>query len=85
MAQFKDCKFQGSTVVLDGHEYLRCEFSQSKIVVTRGNFSLHDCSFDSCEFEFGGEAANVKALVMGLMSQSSGKTEPTDSGVKNHG
>jgi hypothetical protein len=85
MAQFKDCKFHGTTVVLDGHEYLRCEFSESKIVLTRGNFSLRDCSFDICEFEFGGEAANIKALVVGLMHQSSGKTEPTDSGAKNHG
>ena len=85
MAQFKDCKFQGTTVVLDGHEYLRCEFSRSKIVLTHGNFSLRDCSFDGCEFEFGGEAANIKALVVGLMNQSPGKMAPTDSGAKNHG
>lgn len=71
MAQFTDCKFHGTTVVLDGHEYLRCEFSQSKIVVTRGNFSLRNCSFDSCEFEFGGEAANIRDLVIGLLNQPS--------------
>jgi len=42
MAQFKDCKFHGTTVVLDGHEYLRCEFSESKIEkgLKRGQFLI---------------------------------------------
>jgi hypothetical protein len=70
MAQFVDCSFEGATVVLDGNEYLRCKFLRCRVVVTRGNFSLRDSSFDSCNFEFGGEAANIKTLVLSLMNQA---------------
>ena len=69
MSTFTDCEFQGSTVVLDGNEYIRCKFTNCRVVVTRGNFRLEDSSFDSCAFEFGGEAENIKHLVMGLVGQ----------------
>ena len=69
MAQFVDCKFEGTTIVLDGNEYLRCQFHHCRIVVTRGNFSLRDCAFDGCTFDFGGEAANIRDLVLGLVNQ----------------
>ena len=70
MSQFTDCAFDGSTVVLDGNEYLRCRFRHSRIVVTRGNFSLRESSFDTCTFEFGGEAENIKTLVLSLLDQT---------------
>lgn len=69
MATYNKCKFEGTTVVLDGNEYTECEFHNSKIVLTRGNFSLRKCTFNRCEFEFGGEAANIKNIVEGLLSQ----------------
>lgn len=69
MAQFIECAFEGSTVVLDGNEYIRCKFFQSRIVITRGNFILKDSNFDSCTFEFGGEAENIRSLVLGLLDQ----------------
>lgn len=69
MAQFVDCKFEGTTIVLDGNEYLRCQFYHCRIVVTRGNFSLRNCAFDDCTFDFGGEAANIRDLVLGLVNQ----------------
>ncbi len=75
MAQFVDCVFEGSTVVLDGNEYLRTRFLRCRVVVTRGNFSLRECSFDSCNFEFGGEAENIRTLVLGLVNQSQGATQ----------
>jgi hypothetical protein len=74
MAKYVDCGFEGTTVVLDGHEYTRTKFFRCRIVVTRGNFSLEDCTFDTCAFEFGGEAANIRNLVMGLVQQSSPTT-----------
>ncbi len=69
MAKFEDCTFEKSTVVLDGNVHIRCRFINSRIVVTKGNFSLNDCSFDSCSFEFGGEAANIRNLVLELINQ----------------
>lgn len=69
MSQFTDCTFQGSTVVLNGNEYVGCKFFQCRIVITRGNFTLKDTGFDSCTFEFGGEAANIRNLVLGLINQ----------------
>ena len=69
MAKFVNSKISGTTVVLDGNEYVGVVFFQCRVVVTRGNFSLKECSFESCEFEFGGEAKNIKDLVFGLVNQ----------------
>ena len=77
MSQFVDCTFQGSTVVLDGNEYSRTHFIQCRIVITRGNFSLIECSFDTCNFEFGGEAENIRSLVLGLIHQSQTPVDST--------
>lgn len=73
MATFRDCAFTGTTVILDGNEYEKCNFMKCKIIVTRGNFSLRHSTFDSCNFEFGGEAANIRDLVMGLISPNNKK------------
>lgn len=66
MANFTDCKFEGTTVVLDGNEYVGCQFKKCRVVVTRGNFRLENSGFDSCSFEFGGEAAIVVLIFFGL-------------------
>lgn len=71
MAKLTDCSFNGTTVVLDGNEYIRCKFLNCRIVLTRGNFSLIDSEFDGCSFEFGGEAANIRNIAIGLMNQAS--------------
>lgn len=69
MAQFIGCKFINSTEVLDGKEYRDCEFTNCRIVITRGNFSIVGCIFSGCVFEFGGEAANIRSVVMMLLKQ----------------
>jgi hypothetical protein len=69
MANFIDSSFEGQTIVLDGNEYLRCRFLHCRVVVTRGNFSLSECTFDTCNFEFGGEAENIRTLVISLRNQ----------------
>jgi hypothetical protein len=69
MANFIDSSFEGQTIVLDGNEYLRCRFLRCRVVVTRGNFSLSECTFDTCNFEFGGEAENIRTLVISLRNQ----------------
>ena len=69
MAKFQKCRFEKSTVVLDGNEYIDTAFVECRVVITRGNFSLQGCSFDRCNFEFGGEAENIKNLVLGLVQQ----------------
>jgi hypothetical protein len=71
MAKFQDCTFENSTVVLDGNEHIKCKFINSRIIITRGNFTLDQCSFDGCNFEFGGEAANIRNIVLGLINQPS--------------
>ncbi len=73
MAIFNDCILSGQTVILDGNEYNGCKFINSKIIVTRGNYSLKNCRFSGCNFEFGGEAANIKKLVMDLLNQRTTK------------
>ena len=86
MAQYVDCKFEGTTIVLDGNEYLRCHFLRSRVVVTRGNFSLRNCSFDDCSFDFGGEAANIRDLVLGLVNQPNpSKGSSSSNGGRSHG
>ena len=69
MSTYKGCSFKGTTVILDGNEYSECIFKECKVIVTRGNFSLKNSKFDGCNFEFGGEAANIRDLVTGLIGQ----------------
>jgi hypothetical protein len=71
MARFLSSVISGSTIVLDGNEYIGCTFQSCRIVVTRGNFSLKNCVFDGCKFEFGGEAENIRSLVLRLLNQTS--------------
>ncbi len=73
MGLFKNCIFRGQRFVLDGHEYTECEFKECIIVVTRGNFVLKDTVFSSCTFEFGGEAENIKNMVLGILENEGGK------------
>lgn len=76
MARFQTCEFLNSTVVLDGNEYIDTVFLQCRVIITRGNFSLKGCKFEGCEFEFGGEAENIKNLVLGLVNQPVTKPSP---------
>ncbi len=78
MAKFQGCTLDNSTVVLDGNEYIKCKFINSRIVITRGNFTLDQCSFDGCNFEFGGEAANIRNIVLGLINQPSSSKPQTE-------
>ena len=68
---YQNSSFVGTTIVLDGNEYNKCSFKKCKIVVTKGNFSLHNSTFDECIFEFGGEADNIKTLLVGLLNLES--------------
>jgi len=83
MAKFQDCTFNNSTVVLDGNEHIKCKFINSRIVITRGNFTLDQCSFDGCNFEFGGEAANIRNIVLSLINQPKPQTERKSEGSNN--
>jgi hypothetical protein len=81
MAQFIESMFEGTTVVLDGHEYSKCKFLRCRVIVTRGNFSLRDCAFDGCTFEFGGEAENIRNLVLGLLHQPAPTPSMSQGGI----
>ena len=76
MAKFQECKFSNASVVLDGNEYINTVFFQCRVIVTRGNFSLKGCTFDECQFEFGGEAGNIRNLVLSLIHQQVTKPSP---------
>jgi hypothetical protein len=69
IANFVDSSFESQTIVLDGNDYLRCRFLRCRIIVTRGNFSVRECTFDTCNFEFSGEAENIRTLVLTLRNQ----------------
>ena len=69
MPHFQGCGFINKTVVLDGNEFIKCKFENSLIVITRGNFTLDNCKFNGCKFEFGGEAANIRGLVLSILKQ----------------
>lgn len=76
MSKFEECKFSGASVVLDGNEYINSAFLRCRIIVTRGNFSLKGCVFEECQFEFGGEAGNIRNLVLSLVNQQITKPSP---------
>jgi hypothetical protein len=72
MSVFNKCSFEGTTIILDGNEYNDCTFKKCRVIVTRGNFSLRRSTFDGCVFDFGGEAENIRNLVIGLLGQGPG-------------
>ena len=67
MPGFAKSVFEGQLIVLDGKEYIDCVFISCHVTITRGNYSLKGCKFTNCTFEFGGEAENIKNLVLGLV------------------
>jgi hypothetical protein len=69
MTDFESCTFKSTTIILDGNAYDNCLFENCKIIVTQGNFSLRNTTFDGCNFEFSGEAENIKNLIVGLMGR----------------
>lgn len=53
-------KFANEEVVLDFHEYEKCEFEKCRFVVLGyGPFTLNQCEVKECEFTFAGPAASV--------------------------
>lgn len=69
LARFQSSKFTKTTEVIDGNEYIDCAFKNCHIILSRGNFRLDRCTFDSCRFEFAGEAQNIRSVVMMLLTQ----------------
>lgn len=78
MAKFVECSFEGGTHVLDGNEFIDSAFKNCRLVVTRGNYSLQRCTFESCYFEFGGEAENIRNLVLSLVEQPRSNSSEAD-------
>ncbi len=84
MEKYQTCTFDNSTIVLDGNEYIDCNFKNSRIVITRGNFTLDRCSFDSCKFEFGGEAENIRNIVLSLVNQPNSGVPQSEAAGASH-
>lgn len=62
--------YKGGDIVLDGQTWDRCVFERCRIIMTRGNFSLTNSEFIDCTFEFRGEAAVIRQMVLDIQHSS---------------
>jgi len=64
---FKDRKFSGDQIALDGSSFFNCSFSNCTMVYSGGEIpTLSGCRFGDCGWQFGGEAANTIGFLSGL-------------------
>lgn len=61
----------GATIQLDGTALIDARLTNCKIRVSTGRWYLRGSTFESCSFEFGGEAAKVRELVEAIVGGAS--------------
>lgn len=44
--------FEGSVVILDGCNFIRCVFRRCEIIYRGASFGLESCDFDNCNYNF---------------------------------
>jgi hypothetical protein len=58
--KYTEQKFNENNVTVDFNEYIRCEFTNSKIIFTGGDLPVfEDCTFSNCQFTLQARADNT--------------------------
>jgi hypothetical protein len=60
---YKNKKFQGKQVELDGAEFSRCEFRDCLIVLEQGETQIRDCRFYNCKLMLRGNAYAIAKII----------------------
>lgn len=60
---YKNAKFTGQKIEVDGTSYSNCEFRDCVIVVEKGDTDLGGCRFHNCKLMLRGNAYTVGKLI----------------------
>jgi hypothetical protein len=60
---YKNAKFSGQKIQVDGASYRNCEFRDCVIVVEKGDTDLGGCRFHNCKLMLRGNAYTVGKLI----------------------
>ena len=56
-------KFEGISISLEGYDFQECTFTDCEILVSEGDFSLIDNTFNHCRLTLSGRAVAVAKLI----------------------
>lgn len=77
-------RFEHQEVVLDFHEFKGCTFTGCNLVYFgHGPVTLDTCTFDSCQWNFSGPAANALQFMTGLYHAGVGAKELIEQTIDN--
>jgi hypothetical protein len=60
---YKNKKFQGERIALDGSEFSRCTFRNCIIVLEKGETGIRDCRFFNCKLMLRGNAYTIAKII----------------------
>ncbi len=83
MALFKDEKIAYRTVVLDGNEFVACEFQNSRMVYKGGELpKLQQCHFQQCTWELEEAAMRTVNFLRAIFHSGPGGQELVEETLK---
>ncbi|MBW2040227.1 MAG: hypothetical protein JRI46_11685 [Deltaproteobacteria bacterium] len=60
---YKNKRFQGERIELDGKEFSRCEFRDCLVVLERGETQIKDCRFYNCKLMLRSNAYTIAKII----------------------
>lgn len=74
----EDLNQSDTTIILDGHYYLRCKFSNCRLVFSGGDYGWSETSFDNTTIHWNGAAHRTieVAKAFGLTLQAKPQEQP---------
>jgi len=61
--RYKNSKFSGQKIEVDGKFYTTCEFENCLIIVEKGDTDLSGCKFKNCKLMLRGNAYTVGKII----------------------
>jgi hypothetical protein len=83
MTRIEGQRFLNQTIVLDGKEYLDCEFANCKLIYSGGEVpKLHRCSFAQCQWQLDEAAKRTIQFLRGIYHSGPGGRELVEETLK---
>ena len=61
--QYKNAKFSGEKIEIDGKAYNDCEFENCIIILEKGETDLRGCKFKNCKLMLRGNAYTIGKII----------------------
>jgi hypothetical protein len=76
MANFQNYQAEGTTEVLDGNEYLSCDFRNCTLIYRGGLLpKINQCNFTGCNWKFEDAAERTLVFLTAIYHGGTGMTE----------